>query len=110
MKLADFANCLAIDADKLTEYALNPDSPWGGHKAKVFRELLGFTRENYADLLAQIEEKALAAEAIFHSEDEFGQRYTVDILIRGTEERQAVVRTGWLIPPGSSEARLITST
>lgn len=85
MKLADIVNRLAIDARKLTDYALDPDSPWGHYKAMVFKESLGFTRENYADLLAQIEEKALEGEAILRGEDEFGQRYTVDLLIRGTE-------------------------
>jgi hypothetical protein len=108
MKLADIVDRVVIDPRKLVDYALAPDSPWGHHKARVFKESLGFTRENYADLLAQIEEKALEGEATFHSEDEFGRRYTVDLLIRGTEGREAIVRTGWLIPPGAHEARLIT--
>lgn len=108
MRLADIVDRVVIDPRKLTDYALDPDSPWGRHKARVFKELLGFTRENYADLLAQIEENALDEEAIFHSEDEFGRRYTVDLLIRGTGGREAIVRTGWLVPSGAREAHLIT--
>ena len=108
MKLADIVNSVVIDPRKLTEYALDPESPWGRHKAVVFERILGFTVENYADLLAQIEDKALEAEATFHSEDEFGQRYTVNLMVSGTEGRQAVVRTGWFIPHGASEARLVT--
>ena len=108
MKLSDIISHVVIDPRKLTDYALNPESPWGRHKAVVFKRVLGFTVENYADLLAQIEEKALEAEAIFHSEDEFGRRYTVDVLVRGTEEQQAVVRTGWFAPHGADEARLVT--
>lgn len=50
----------------------------------------------------------MEGEATFHSEDEFGRRYTVDMLILGTEERQAIVRTGWLVSPGADEARLVT--
>lgn len=108
MKLADIVNRVVIDPRKLVDYALDPDSPWGHHKALVFRESLGFTRENYADLLAQIEEKALDGEATFHSEDGFGRRYTVDLSIWGTKGREAIVRTGWLVPPGAREARLVT--
>ena len=43
-----------------------------------------------------------------HSQDDFGQRYTVDLWIRGTERRQAVVRTGWFVPYGTDEVRLVT--
>jgi hypothetical protein len=108
MKLADIVSRVIIDPRKLTEYALDPESPWGRHKAIVFEQTLGFTREKYADLLTQIEGQALNAEATFHSQDEFGRRYTVDLLIRGTEGRQAVVRTGWVVPHGAYEARLVT--
>ena len=74
----------------------------------VFRVTLGVTRQNYADLLSQIEDKALDGEAIFHSKDKFGRRYTVDLLIRGTKEQQVVVRTGWLVPHAARQARLVT--
>ena len=69
MKLADIVNRVVVDPRKLTDYALDPDSPWGHHKALVFRESLGFTKENYASLLAQIEEKVLDGEAALHSDD-----------------------------------------
>jgi len=108
LKLRQIIKRVVIDPRKLTDYALNPDSPWGRHKAVIFNRSLGFTRENHLDLLAQIEDKALESEATFHSEDEFGQRYTVDLLIRGTEGRQAIVRTGWLVSLDADEAHLIT--
>ena len=102
MNLAELVNRLVIDPRKLTDYALDPDAPWGRHKASVFKKLLGFTQENCVDLLAQIEDKALEGEAVFHSEDEFGRRYTADLLIQGTEGQEAVVRMGWLVPPGAA--------
>ncbi len=108
MRLADIVTRLVIDPRKLTEYALNPDSPWGRHKAVVFEQALGITRQNYTDLLTQIEQQALEAQATFHSEDEFGRRYTVDLQIHGTEGRQAIVRTGWFVAHGADEARLVT--
>jgi len=50
----------------------------------------------------------LEGEATFHCEDEFGRRYIADLLIRGTGGQEAIVRTGWLIPPGAREAHLVT--
>ena len=108
MKLADVVSRVVIDPRKFIEYALDPASPWGRHKAVVFRRRLGFTRENYADLLTQIEQQALEADATFHSQDDFGRRYAVDLVICGTEGRQAIVRTGWFVPHGADEARLVT--
>ena len=108
MRLADVVSQVSADPRKLTEYALNPEAPWGRHKAVVFEQTLGFTQANHADLLIQIERQALHSEATFHSEDELGRRYTVDMTVHGTEGRTGVVRTAWLVPPGADEARLIT--
>ena len=54
MKLGEIVERVSVDPRKLTEYALNPKAPWGRHKAVVFERALGFTQENYADLLTQI--------------------------------------------------------
>ena len=108
MKLTDVVRRVSVDPRKLTDYVLNPEAPWGRHKAVVFEQALGFTRQNYADLLTQIEQQALEAEATFHSEDKFGRRYTVDLTVQGTEGRRGVVRTGWFVPHGADEARLVT--
>jgi len=108
MKLSDIVCRAIIDHRKLTEYVLNPSSPSGRHKAIVFERVLGFTQDNYTELLEQMETKVLEAPATFHSEDEFGQRYTVDLAVLGTEGREAVVCTGWLVPHGANEARLVT--
>ena len=108
MLLSSVASRLVVDPRKFVDYALNPESPSGRHKAIVFARVLGFTRENYADLMRQIEQLALEGEVDFHSEDGFGRRYTVDLPIRGTEGREAMVRTGWLVPWDVDEARLLT--
>lgn len=108
MKLAEFVAKIVIDERKLTHYVLNKDSPSGKHKAILFENVLGFTQNNYRGLLARIETGALLTEAIFHSEDKYGKRYTVDIPVEGTEGQQATIRTGWLVPLESREAQLIT--
>ena len=108
LKLADIAESIRIDPRKLTHYALDPDSPHGRHKAVLFEKLLGFTKENHTVLLCQLRGGAMQSEVTFHSEDRFGRRYTADIPVEGTKGRHAVVRTGWIIPPGSREAHLAT--
>jgi len=108
MQMADIAEGIHIDPRKLTHYALNPASPVGKHKAVLFERLLGFTRENYLILLARLEEAAMRAEVTPHNEDKYGMRYTADMLIQGTEGREAVVRTGWILPHGSKDAHLTT--
>lgn len=108
MKLADVAAQLVIDQRKLVEYALNPESPYGRHKARVFEQVLGITQANYAELLVQIEQHAPEAEATAGKEDEFGIRYRVDFQVRGANGREAIVRTGWIVLHGSNEARLAT--
>lgn len=108
LKMSDIADSIRIDPRKLTQYALNPDSPLGRHKAVLFEKVLGFTQDNHSELLRQLECGAKRSEVSFHGEDTFGKRYTVDILVHGTEGRTAVVRTGWIIPPGIAVAHLAT--
>ncbi len=69
LKLAELVNSVIINPRKLTHYALNMDSPKGKHKAILFKKLLGFDKENYANLLEQLETKSLQAETTYHSED-----------------------------------------
>ena len=42
-----------INPKKLTEYALNPNHPVGGNKAKVFESALGYNQSNADDLMRQ---------------------------------------------------------
>jgi len=108
MKLREVASQVVIDPRKLTEYALNPDAPRGCHKARVFEQVLGYTRENYKHLLRQIEAQAPEAEVRLHSRDGFGRRYMADLQIEGPAGQRAIVRTGWFVPEGEDEVRLAT--
>ncbi|MBF0389840.1 MAG: hypothetical protein HQK71_07010 [Desulfamplus sp.] len=108
MKLEDIVDKIYIDPRKLTHYVLDISSPHGKHKAVLFEKLLGFTKENYTSLLYEIESRAMQSEITFHSQDHFGKRYLADITVQGTEGREAVVRTGWLIHPETKEANLVT--
>ena len=108
MKLIDIVDNVIINQRKLTHYALDYNSPKGKHKAVLFEKLLGFTKENYTKLLHQLEIKSLQADATFHTEDQYGKRYTVDVLVEGIEGQKVTVKTGWLISNNTREANLIT--
>lgn len=108
MKLKELVSHLVIDSRKLTEYALNVDNPVGSDKAVIFQRRLGFSQENYELLLTQISAKTLDAEAVLGLKDKHGQRYTVDLEIVGAQGQQGIVRTGWIVEPGSNGARLVT--
>ncbi len=108
MKLSDIVKRVIIDHRKLTHYALDYDSPYGRHKAVLFKEVLGFTKENYESLIRQVEKNAPDAESVFHSEDRFGKRYAVDLEIEGNNGQRAIVRTGWLVADDNDKAYLVT--
>lgn len=96
-----------IDARKFTEYALNPLSADGQHKARVFQSALGYSRENYQGLIEQIRSGILSNPAIKGTLDGYGTRYTVDVMVTGPKG-QAIVRTGWIFEPGNEIPRLTT--
>jgi hypothetical protein len=108
MKLRDFVASVVLDRRKFSEYALNPDNPVGGDKALVFQRRLGYTKDNYEGLLEQIREGVLDGEALPKLLNQYGQRYQVDLEVTGVEGQRAIVRTGWIVEPGATVARLVT--
>lgn len=97
-----------INLKKLTEYALNPNHPVGGNKAKVFESALGYNQSNADALMKQIYEKLPNSKAVLGKSDAYGQRYTVDISITGTNSKTVNVRTGWIIRTDSEIPELTT--
>ncbi|MDH0895725.1 MULTISPECIES: DUF6883 domain-containing protein [unclassified Pseudomonas] len=101
------ANRAVIDPRKLTDYALNPDHPVGGNKARVFESALGFTKENSDLLLKQLQEGVMKNTPIPGKVDQYGARFTVDIPVTGPNG-SGVVRSGWIYKPGSNTPELTT--
>ncbi|NCO76690.1 MAG: hypothetical protein GW795_16120 [Cyanobacteria bacterium] len=109
MKLKDIVSEIYIPIKKITGYALKLNHPNGGDKAYMFKRHLGYTQDNYAFLLAQIEEKALIEDTIERPPNEHGRIFQVDLQILGNYEGQKeIVRTGWIIKPNSNIAQLTT--
>nr|WP_206069988.1 RHS repeat-associated core domain-containing protein [Knoellia sp. DB2414S] len=103
------ANRATIDPRKLTEYALNPNHPVGGNKARVFESPLGFNRSNADDLMAQQRQGVMENMPIPGKVDKWGTRFTVDIPVTGPGG-SGIVRTGWIYTPGSTTPSLNTLT
>lgn len=109
MKLLDIVSQVYIPLSKITGYALNLNHPYGGDKAYMFKEHLGYTQDNYGFLKQQIEEKALIANALERPSNQHGRIFQVDLEILGNYEGQKEkVRTGWIIKPNSNVAQLTT--
>ncbi|MBC8461648.1 MAG: hypothetical protein H8D67_27055 [Deltaproteobacteria bacterium] len=102
-----------IENSKLTEYALNPDSDTGTHKARVFQSALGFNLTNWQLLKQAILDMLPQHEAQFKSETIFGKKYTVELSITGPNGNTVPVLTAWQFdrrPDGtlSEVPRLVT--
>jgi hypothetical protein len=109
MKLKDIVSKIYIPLQKITGYALKLNHPDGKDKAYMFKKHLGYTQDNYAFLLTQIEEMALTASAFERPSNEHGRIFQVDLQILGNYEGQKeTVRTGWIVKPKSNIAQLTT--
>lgn len=80
----------------------------GGSKAHVFERVLGYNQSNWQGLLDQILRGIRTAPARQGVVDQYGARFTVDILVRGPTGATATVRTGWIYRTGYNVPDLIT--
>ena len=96
-----------IEQRKIMDYSLSPDHDDGKHKARLFRELVGLTRDHATLLLDALKEAAMAGEAVSGRLDRYGQRYVIDFeFVEPTG--QAMIRSAWVIRPGETAPRLVT--
>jgi hypothetical protein len=103
------ASKVRISREEIDGYSLKPENEGGPPgKARVFESALGFNKSNADDLISQIRSGVRKNPAITGELDEFGQRFRVDIPLGGPKG-SAIVRTGWIIDPGSTIPRLLTA-
>jgi hypothetical protein len=96
-----------VDIAKLRDYCLSPAHPRGRHKARLFKAALGIAQTDAEWLRQAILTGLASANAEAQETDEFGSRWQADVTI-ARQNRQVVVRTVWLLPPGASVPRLVT--
>jgi hypothetical protein len=58
--------------------------------------------------MKQIQKNLPNTPATLGKADQYGQRYTVDMLIKGANGKTATVRTGWIIKSGSNTPEMTT--
>jgi hypothetical protein len=97
-----------LDVRKLEDYCLSAVHPRGRHKARVFREALGVTRDNSYWLRDELLAAVRTAEAFQVARDDFGVRWRVDVPV-SRQSRQSVVRTIWMVRTGETVPRFLTS-
>jgi hypothetical protein len=96
-----------FDDRKLTEYALNPDHPVGGNKAKVIESVTGLTKSDAAAVKQQILDQVKQGDVIPGKVDEHGSRFAKDVTLTGPNGT-IVVRTAWIVDATTGETRLAT--
>ena len=106
MKLPNAEHAI-IDKGKIRDYCLNHDHPRGKHKARIFQSVLGMTVDDAETLISEIKNRVQEYECQVGEQDDFGQRYTVDMPIENSPF-EAVIRTGWIIKRNEISPRLTT--
>lgn len=80
--------------EKFTQYALNPMKD--ANKAKTFREALGYTLENYSDLMHNIESNLDESKFVEKGDSGHGMRYEYIMELTGPNGKNANVLTAWI--------------
>ncbi len=96
-----------VDIRKLRDYCLNPDTPRGSNKARVFAAALGITAAEAEFLREKLLDAAQTNEVTLGELDRYGQRYTMNFEIT-TEVGTSFVLSGWIILHGENNPRLTT--
>jgi Zn-finger domain-containing protein len=96
-----------VNVKKLTEYCLNPLHQRGKHKAKVFKSVLGITKNDASFLKEKLLNTVLTEEAEEISNDRFGKRYYIDFRIE-RNNKSAQIRSIWIIKTGEEIPRFVT--
>jgi hypothetical protein len=86
-----------IPRSKLEDYALNPASTDGRHKARLFKSILGFGRSDWETLAKTIIDALPYHEAFPAGEGLWGKKYLVALTIVGPNGNTGIVETIWII-------------
>jgi hypothetical protein len=97
-----------IPRSKIEDYALNPAHNDGQHKARLFKSILGFERQDWQKLSDAIIDALPRHDATFNREDEWGKYYLVSLVIEGPNGNTARVTTVWIFRHGTDYPSFVT--
>lgn len=103
----DLQHFAIIPKEKFTKYALDPVKQ--PDKARAFKEALGYTMENYQELIDNISANLDESLLKLKQTNEHGKLYEYVMQIKGPNGKQANVCTGWIIENGTTEPRLTSA-
>ena len=107
MKLPGVENAV-VDPKKIRDYLLSTSHPLGRFKATFFLAL-GYTTSNWDLLARDLRTLAEQQEAVPSSENDYGQKYTVQGILKGPSGRTSEVVTVWIVLTGELAPRFVTA-
>lgn len=96
-----------IPEEKFTKYALDPIRQ--PDKARAFRDALGYTIDNYQELIENIQTHFDESLMVLKAEDKFGKRYELVMNLTGANGKTAKVCTAWIKENENAEPRLTSA-
>ena len=107
MNVLPQADNVVIPIEKFTKYALDPVDDYDKHIA--FKRALGYTLDNYQDLIDNIRANIKNFNAKPKADDGHGLRYEVIMELTGANGKTAFVLTAWIDDKTKGEMRLINA-
>ena len=99
-----------MQRSKIRDYILNPKSPDGRHKARVFRSVLGYERADAERLVADIKAAVLVGTPTgWRLHPDGAARWTVVFPLTGPNGRTHTVTSGWRVVCIGNAPRLLTA-
>ncbi len=89
-----------IDERKLRDYALNPDHPVGGPKARLFATVLDIGSDHWEHLRGELLRTLPEGKVDRINAGPYATTYGVRLAIRGLNHREARVITAWQLHDG----------
>ena len=96
-----------IPKDEFTKYAIDPIRQ--PDKARAFREALGYTMDNYQELIDNISANLDEISLKYKDSNAQGKLYEYIMRLTGANGKQANVCTAWIVENGKSEPRLTSA-
>ncbi|MFN0277533.1 MAG: DUF6883 domain-containing protein [Pyrinomonadaceae bacterium] len=106
MKVPNAENA-EIEIGKLRDYCLNPNSDVGEHKARVFASALNLLRKDWETLQNALLVAVKSEDAKLGKPNNYGEVFIVEFDMTNAG-KTAIVRSVWMIKPGSKNPELIT--
>src|SRR5688572_15851317 len=102
------AHLLRVDRDKIFEYLLNANHPYGAAKARFFIEF-GFRVEEWETMAKALREHGERNAVARMKPTSFGPRYEVEGELCAPDGRRPRIKTVWQHDDGEIALRLITA-